>query len=85
MHATGISNRWAHDLSGNTPAGINASMSRINQNVRSRHGRALRYARYWPFSRRGARAAEFALSGVKQTPVRHDVCLLITQRAKGYL
>ena len=23
--------------------------------------------------------------GVKQTPVRHDVCLLITQRAKGYL
>ena len=50
MHATGISNRWAHDLSGNTPAGINASMSRINKNVRSGHGRALRYARYWPLA-----------------------------------
>jgi hypothetical protein len=36
--ANGISNRGAHDLSGTRLPGINVSMSRINQNVRSGHG-----------------------------------------------
>jgi hypothetical protein len=35
--ANGISNRGAHDMSGTRLPGINVSMSRINQNVRSGH------------------------------------------------
>ena len=50
MLANGISNRGAHDLFGTCLLGINASMSRINQNVRSGHGSALRYVRYWPLA-----------------------------------
>ena len=37
MLANGISNRGAYDLFGTCLLGINASMSRINQNARSGH------------------------------------------------